>query len=477
MTRASDPSPAAHSAPNEAQVERIQGLAVIDAAGTRHQPGCLLVERPPGHWAGATESAGVENRLARILAVGSPQAVDTHPLASRAKRIDHPTAVLIPGLVNAHTHLDLTHLGPMDHDPEAGFVAWVDRIRSGRLTDRAEIAASVQLGIDRSLAGGTVGVGDIAGAVNRAMTSVPYETLAASPMLGVSFVEFFGIGASEAGSTERVEQFAKALAQRANVRSSTIAFGVRLGLQPHAPYTVGPDLYRVVARLARERGLPLSTHLAETPEEHAFIVEGTGPQRALLERLGLWDDAILDWAGCASSPVAHLASVLAAAPMVVAHANDASDADIETLSTTGTSVAYCPHASAYFDAPRHFGPHRYRDMLAVGVNVALGTDSIVNLPPEHAATRISVLDEMRLLHQRDGTYPTTLLAMATVNGACALGLDPAWFSFNTGSHLAGLVAVETASTADDLSTSPNADPLAAALAANTAPQPLLVPAS
>ncbi len=405
--------------------------------------------------------------MARVLAVGSPREVDSHPLSSKAKRIDRPSAVLIPGLVNAHTHLDLTHMGPMEHDPEDGFVAWVDRIRARRLTDPGEIAASVRLGIERSLAGGTVAVGDIAGAVDGAMTTVPFEILAASGMLGVSFAEFFGIGSSESGSIEQIDRFVEEhirVAQGCSMaeREDPQQGGVRLGLQPHAPCTVGPSVYQRVVRLAAEAGMPVSTHLAETPEERSFIVEGTGPQRVFLERLGLWNEAILEWAGRSPSPVAHLASVLGAGPMLVAHVNDASDSDIQTLASTGTSVAYCPRASAYFGAERHFGPHRYRDMLDAGVNVSLGTDSIVNLPPEQAVARMSILDEMRLLHQRDGMDPVTLLQMATINGASALGLDPAWFAFQAEEYLAGLVAVDVEAA--------EGDSLARVLSADTAPE-------
>ncbi|MCH7961489.1 MAG: amidohydrolase family protein, partial [Planctomycetes bacterium] len=229
---------------------------MIDATGTRLRPGALLVERGRG--------------MPRLLAVGTPAEVASHPAANAARLVQRPDSVLIPGLVNAHTHLDLTHLGPMDHDPDAGFVTWVDRIRAGRRTDSVEIAASVRLGIERSLAGGTVAVGDIAGAVDRAMTTVPYETLAASALLGVSFAEFFGIGTGESGSLERVERFVEAHCRVGSAApppsdAAPRGGGVRLGLQPHAPYTVSPHLYQRVVRLAGEAGLPVSTHLAETP--------------------------------------------------------------------------------------------------------------------------------------------------------------------------------------------------------------------
>jgi cytosine/adenosine deaminase-related metal-dependent hydrolase len=225
---------------------------------------------------------------------------------------------------------------------------------------------------------------------------------------------------------------------------------VRLGLQPHAPNTVDLRLYEWAVERARALGLPLATHLAETMVVRRFVMEGAGPQREFLERLGLWDASVLDHIGRGVAPVEHLEPVLAAGRFVVAHVNDADDAAIERLAGTGTSVAYCPRASTYFGAERVFGPHRYRDMLEAGVNVALGTDSIVNLPAADVERcGISVLDDMRLLWRRDKTDPCVLLAMATVNGARALGLPESWFSLGQPGRLAGLVAVRVETTPRD----------------------------
>jgi cytosine/adenosine deaminase-related metal-dependent hydrolase len=200
-------------------------------------------------------------------------------------------------------------------------------------------------------------------------------------------------------------------------------------------------MYEWAARLGAERGLPLATHLAETVEEREFVAHGTGPQREMLERLGVWDNAALEHVGKGNHPVQHLAGVLGMARFVAAHVNDADDAAIETLARTGTVVAYCPRASAYFGAERPFGPHRYREMMEAGVVVALGTDSIVNLPEAAVMEGISVLDEMRFLHRRDGTDPRLLVRMGTVNGAGALGIDPAMFRIEDGNTLAGLIAI------------------------------------
>jgi cytosine/adenosine deaminase-related metal-dependent hydrolase len=282
-------------------------------------------------------------------------------------------------------------------------------------------------------------VGDIAGAPGGRPRLEPFEVLTGSGLGGVSFVEFFAMGIREAESLARLE------AVLAGARAAPGS--ARLGLQPHAPNTVSPAGYRRAIELARRHGLPLATHLAETPEEREFIARGTGPHREMLERLGLWTDAILDHVGKGATPIEHLAATLAAAPFLLAHVNDTGPDParaFETLATAGASVAYCPRASEYFHAATHFGPHRYREMLAAGVNVCLGTDSIVNLPrgvDGADGPGLSVLDEARLLLARDGADAGTLLRMVTVHGCRALGWDEASCSLGVGARPLGLVAV------------------------------------
>src|SRR5690606_38178109 len=143
--------------------------------------------------------------------------------------------------------------------------------------------------------------------------------------------------------------------------------------QPHAPYSCGSRLYDAAADL----GLPLATHLAETIEEITFVRTGEGPFADLLRRIGVWDASIT---GCGLHPVDALAPALERGPWIAAHLNYIEARHIELLGRLGVSAAYCPRASEYFSHPAEGeAPHRYREMLAAGVNVALGTDSIVCL--------------------------------------------------------------------------------------------------
>ncbi len=411
---------------------RVDAAAAADGAGLSVAPASILLQI-----GAAGQAEGVRTGHVVIRAVGSPAEIDSHTDAKGAEVIPRPDCLLTPGFVNAHAHLDLTHIGPRPFQPGQGFGGFVDVVRRGRAGDEAGIAASVRAGIALSLRGGVVAIGDIAGAPAGRPSLVPYKTAAGSPLGGVSFVEFFAIGRGETGGRQAISA---AMAQ-AIVEPTRKILPFRLGIQPHAPTTVDLATYRWL--LETSRGLPLSTHLAETPEEHEFVAHATGPQRAFLESLGLWDDAIQrkDGLGQGKTPVEHLASVLATAPFLCAHVNDASDEDIRALSRTATSVAYCPRASDYFRAQDHFGAHRYREMMAAGINVALGTDSIINLPS--GTDRLSTLDEARFLYQRDRTDPMVLLRMATLNGAKALGINEG-FVFTVGSRLAGLVAVPVA---------------------------------
>ncbi|MEL7484474.1 MAG: amidohydrolase family protein, partial [Planctomycetota bacterium] len=328
--------------------------------------------------------------------------------------------------------LDLTVIGPLPHEPADGFVSWVNRIRAGRPTEAAAIEASVRQGVEFSRAGGVVAVGDICGAVNGSASTMAAEALRDAGMAGVSFIEFFAIGPTE---RERAD------AAVALIREHHASFGerLRLGLQPHATNTVSRWAFERAIEAAGAMRLPTMTHLAESPEERDFVANAAGPQRELLEGLGLWTDAVAAEFGQGRSPIEQLERVLAGSGTVAVHVNQCSHADLERLAASDTPVVYCPRASAYFGAEAHFGPHRYRDMIAAGLTVAIGTDSIVNLPA--GSSCLSPLDEIRFLHRRDATDPMTLVTMASLCGGRVLGLDESSVCLAPDACPLGVVAV------------------------------------
>lgn len=437
--------------PNSAGVTRYDAAGIADGTGLAAAPASLLLR----HGSGRRE----------VLAAGPAAEVVRHPANAVAAVVALPDSVLIPGLVNAHSHLDLTHIGPRE-PVEGGFTEFARVVIEGRRHDAPGIAESVRQGIGLCLAGGTVAVGDIAGTTRDGPSSEPWRILRQCGLPGVSFLEYFAMGVRRPAALDAVQGLLE------DWKGSSDS-GMRLGLQPHAPYSVDLAGYGWATEQAVRRGLPLSTHLAESPEERAFVQRAAGPIRDLLEELGVWDEAARTEVGHGRHPVEHLRAPLAAAPFLLAHVNDAPDEALVLLARSGASVAYCPRSSEYFRAERHFGPHRYRDMLAAGINVCLGTDSIINLPPSAGDERrggISVLDEMRLLHRRDGTDPVVLLRMATLNGAAALGLDRSWFTLVAGAAPAGLVAVGVKDTSELL---PPADRL---MRSSAMPRLLLKPA-
>lgn len=437
------------------RIFRLRARSVVDAAGVAASPGEMLVEirRWPNDPGTGTSAA------LNLLAAGEPGAVARHPGVGGAQVIDLPDLLLIPALVNAHAHLDLTHIGPRPFDRSGGFVGWVDVVRRERRAGPAEIAASVRTGIDLSRLGGVAAVGDIAGSPASGPTEIAAVEVARAGLQGRSFVEFFGIGK---GSDRGLHRAREAVGRCTGL----VRAGWRPGLSPHATNTVAGEIYR---RVLEDPDIPIATHVAETPEEHEFIATGKGPQRELLERIGIWDDAIVSGGdlciGQGNTPVGHIARVLdhpsaraRRAPIILVHVNDCSDTDLDLLAGLRASgvpivIAYCPRASSYFHAHETFGRHRYRQMQTRGIPVALGTDSIINLGADALTQGISTWGEMAHLAQRDGVHDgrgdgkrdgleaVSLLRMATTVGAQALGLDPDLFTFRRPGPIAGVLGV------------------------------------
>jgi cytosine/adenosine deaminase-related metal-dependent hydrolase len=335
-----------------------------------------------------------------IAAVGPNARVSTPP---GAERLEFPDGLLVPGLVNCHTHLELTHLAGKNSERE--FAAWIRAIRTLKdATSPAEFAGSAEQGVRDCWAAGVTCVADTGS------TGAPLEALARLGGRGIYYQEVFGPDpATCAASLAELEQSLARLSPLAASPLSPLAPSpLRLGVSPHAPYTVSEPLFRAVADFARRERMPLAVHLAESRAETELIRDGTGPFAEALRARGIAVRA----QHC--SPVEYLLrlGVLERATgggWLCIHCVQVDEPDIEILRQAGVGLAHCPRSNR---AHGH-GSAPLASLRRGGLAVGLGTDSVVsagdvNLWSDAAAAGLEGEDALRTL---------------TLEGARALCLD------------------------------------------------------
>jgi 5-methylthioadenosine/S-adenosylhomocysteine deaminase len=329
----------------------------------------------------------------RIEAVG-PDAVVPRPADVPGETF--PDAILVPGLVNTHTHLELTGFD-LGAPPEPDFRSWIGRVRAIKETRSADaFHAAVRVGVLDCWAAGVTTVADTgdSGSVVQVL-----DQLGAS---GIAYQEVFGphpaqVHESLAGLRGRVD----ALSRFANGR-------VRLGVSPHAPYTVSGPLYSAVASWAEREALPIAVHLAESPAESELLRQGTGPFAEAWRGRGIPLPA-----GQETTPVEWLErhGVLGERTLCI-HVVQADDADLARLARRGSAVAHCPLSNS---AHRH-GSAPLAGFLAHGLRVGVGTDSVLSVGV------LDLLAEARAARRLASLDADAALALATLGGARALGL-------------------------------------------------------
>lgn len=321
-----------------------------------------------------------------ILTIAGDRIQSLDPLGSRKVDRDFGDAAIIPGLVNAHTHLDLSGMRELA-PPSSDFCEWLRAVvQFRRMRSPEQIAGDIRLGLNESLRAGTTLLGDISG------DGSSWTELAATPVRAVVFREMLGL------PKERAERAWQSAQEWLGVCTPTPTR--RPGLSPHAPYSARVSLIKAAA----QSGLPLAIHLAESIAERELLVDHGGPFVSFLQELGVWDPL-----GLAKSPehVVRLAS--GAGPTLLVHANDLA---ASVAIPANATVVYCPRTHAAFG----HAPHPFREMLARGIRVALGTDSLASNPD------LSILGELRFLRAHYPDVPGhQLLRLATMNGAEALG--------------------------------------------------------
>jgi cytosine/adenosine deaminase-related metal-dependent hydrolase len=319
---------------------------------------------------------------------------------------DLGVGVLLPGLVNAHCHLELSHLaGRVPFG--AGFAEWVEALVEARgrapeanLTradpcpdDPARAAARVAIGFLEER--GTAAVGDVSNALAH------LDLLASSRLSAVVFLELLAWDPGKAEATLAWgEELARSLAP-------LLRPGLELRLAAHAPHSVSPPLLRLLA----ERGGPAAIHLAESPDETRFLADGGGAWAAFLERRGL---EAVRFEPPGRRPVAYVDGLGALHPrLVAAHAVQVDEADRRLLASRGVHVVLCPRSNHNLGVGAADAPA----LLAAGVRLALGTDSLASVET------LDVLDDAVLLARQFPALPgAAIVRMATQGGALALGL-------------------------------------------------------
>jgi cytosine/adenosine deaminase-related metal-dependent hydrolase len=358
----------------------------------------------------------------RVVALGRPAPGDT-----RSER-DLGSVAVLPGLVNAHTHLELSYLRD-EVPPASDLVTWIrgvvaaQRQRSNPAS--AEIVKSIQSAIDEAVACGTALVGDISN------TLVTFGPLTRSPLAAVVFYELIRFSGVDADRT--VEHAARQL--DALIPTDL----VRTSLAAHAPYSVGPLVFRAIRRaIDRDPLAPCSVHLSESAEEVEFIQTGGGPWRRFLEEVQAWDPT---WVPPGVSPVQFLDDCGFLDRRVLAvHGVQMSPADLEKLAARGATVVTCPRSNGHTGA----GAPPLDEFYASGVRVAVGTDSLASAPD------LNVFAELATMRALAPSVPAAaLLESATRQGATALGFESEFGTIEPGKR-ARLIAVAVPPGTDDV---------------------------
>lgn len=320
--------------------------------------------------------------------------------------VDLGDVILLPGLINVHTHLDLTGATCCQPDPACAAVLlseWLERViafrRSQTFLQRQE---AVQTGLMTCSQAGVTTVGDIV------IDPQLWPTLLQSPLRGVAFLEVLGLTVPRAEAARRsaAEWLALPVSTASPTCDSAKLASCRWhrGVSPHAPYSVHRELFTAILELASPRQSPLAIHLAESWDEAELLHAHSGAFRDMLQRLGVWDpaglipswEALLAWASPHRGPVLWIhANYLSPRPLPASH-----------------TLVYCPRTHAAFGHP----PYPMPEWRGTGVRLCLATDSRASNPD------LDLLAEARYVHRHyPDLPPDEVLAMITREAAAALG--------------------------------------------------------
>jgi cytosine/adenosine deaminase-related metal-dependent hydrolase len=328
------------------------------------------------------------------ICAGRIESIATEPTAG--PQFDLGNVAILPGLVNAHTHLEFSDLQQPLGEPGIELTEWITQLLALRdAAARPSYASRVATGIAESVGCGTVAIADIVTSESLPADPLPLDYLALRELIAT-------------GSDESAEAILQARSHLVGPARKHL----RLGISPHAPYSVHARLWEAAIELAMEYHVPLATHLAESRAELEFLAAQSGPFAKFLSRRPGFDAS---FAPAGRTPLDFLRQLVAAPRVLVVHGNYLNPAEIDFLSQQRErlSLVYCPRTHAYFG---HLA-YPLEALLAAGVEVALGTDGRCSNPD------LSIFAEMQFLA---ANYPRltgdAILTMGTLAGARALGV-------------------------------------------------------
>ena len=357
--------------------------------------------------------AVANGRIAAIAAAGEPPPTQATNLGAVA---------VLPGLINAHTHLELSWLrGRVP--PAASFTDWIKQLfvtRGGRheRTDDANVTDAARQAAGEAREYGTAGIGDISNSL------ATVEPIRASGLRGIVFHELLGFNLPTGKSVEETRPY----------RASAAALGgdvVRVSVAPHAPYSVSPEMFRAIRAEVDQSAVPItSVHVGESMGEVEFLRDGSGPWPGILEWVGSTRD---DWMPPGLGPVEYLDSLgMLDARTLVVHGVQLSDVSLQRLAAIGSTLVTCPRSNQWVGA----GVPPIERFYASGVKLAIGTDSLTSVDD------LNLFAELKTMRRLAPSIPARrLLESATRIGAEALGLGSELGTIEVGKR-AALIAVD-----------------------------------
>jgi len=361
----------------------------------------LPVASPP-----IANGALVVDDAGRIVFLG-----EREQMPGGTEQTHYESSVIMPGLINAHTHLEFSDLEAPLGQPGMEFTQWIGEVIKFRFGgERVTKSGAIRMGLEESARHGVAAIGEIA------TSPVVLEDYRVALPCPVSLRVFFEqLGSDDAVTKEKVAELEEFFSQTNAAESNQ---EIVAAVSPHAPYSVGDRLLDELTAVGSKNQAAVAMHVAETLAEREFVESKTGPFREMLKSMGVWRP---DAYGNYESILAILAKLSECRSSLIVHGNYLNGRELDFLATNRKkmSVVFCPRTHAYFDHARY----PLEEMLERGINVAVGTDSRASNPDLDLGKE---LVEIRRRHPE--VPPEAILKMGTTGGASALGLDESFGS-------------------------------------------------